>query len=147
MMISFLKDLKVPGPIPTDISRPFWAAAANGQFKLQHCLACERWVFYPRALCPHCWSEKLEWRDASGRGWVKTFSVVHKPGHPGWNVVAPYPVALIELEEGPTMLSLLVGTKPDRVNVGMAVRVRITEVGAHRLACFEPAPSTDGATS
>lgn len=137
-MNHILKDLNVPGPISTQISLPFWTAAHEGKLKLQRCTSCLDWVFYPRQICPHCWNTKLEWQGSCGRGKVKTFSVVYKPGHPAWKVVAPYVVALIQLEEGPTMLSLIVGTKPNRVQVGMPVQLRVVEIGEHSLPCFEP---------
>ena len=76
--------LKIPGPTITALTAPFWAAAQEGRLSIQHCEDCDNAVFYPRALCPHCWSERLVWKDASGRGRLKSFSVVHKPGHPGW---------------------------------------------------------------
>lgn len=64
-------------------------------------------MFYPRGHYTRCWSDDLRWNDASGLGVVKSFSHVHKPGHPGWKPAAPYIVILVELDEGPTMLSLL----------------------------------------
>ncbi|RJG02604.1 Zn-ribbon domain-containing OB-fold protein [Noviherbaspirillum sedimenti] len=137
-MYELLKDLRVPGPIPTAITRPFWTGVQENRFQLQFCNCCEKWVFYPRALCPHCWSDRLSWREASGIGRIKTFTVVHKPGHPAWTPMAPYALALIELKEGPTMLSLLVGVDPDQVMVGMPVKLHMTRVGELILPCFEP---------
>jgi len=130
------ESLAVPGPIPTNISRPFWDAAREGRFTLQRCDACGSWVFYPRSHCPHCWNPRLSWHQASGRGTVKSFSAIHRPGHPGWTVAAPYVVALIELAEGPTMLSTLVDVALDSVRVGMRVDVRFVLVGKFALPMF-----------
>ena len=57
-----------PLPVVDADTRPFWEAARRHRFLIQHCLSCERYVFYPRALCPHCHSDRLEWREASGEG-------------------------------------------------------------------------------
>jgi len=137
-MIADLEKLKVPGPIPTAISRPFWDAAKAGRFTLQRCEDCGKWVFYPRSHCPHCWSPRLTWHDASGRGTVKTFSIIHRPGHPAWNAVAPYALGLIQLEEGPTMLSTLVDVDHAALHVGLSVQVRFVQVGEFALPMFVP---------
>lgn len=138
-----LSDLKVPGPTITQLTAPFWDAAEAGRLHLQHCEACQRAVFYPRRICPHCWSDRLVWREASGRGHLKSFSIVHRPGHPGWAPAAPYVVGLVELAEGPTMLSLVLDEAP---SVGMALRLRPTRVGDRRLPAFEVVPTTDSPT-
>lgn len=137
-MSSAFDSLSVPGPIPSALTRPFWEGAAAGQFNLQHCLACERWIFYPRSHCPHCWSTRLSWREASGRGRLKSFSVVHKPGHPAWAAVAPYALGLVELQEGPTMLSTLTGAATDSWRVGMPLKVRFQRIGKFTLPMFTP---------
>lgn len=100
--------LEVPGPTLTELSRPFWEAAAQGQLMIQKCSACKRGVFYPRPICPHCWADALVWEQASGKGTLASFSQIWKPGHPGWLPVAPYYVGLVKLYEGPTMLSHIV---------------------------------------
>lgn len=138
-MMEVFSTLDVPGPIPTAISEPFWAALRNHAFVLQRCDDCERWVFYPRAHCPHCWGTQLSWQAASGRGVVKSFSVVHRPGHFAWGAAAPYTIAIVELDEGPTMLSQLLVTNAEQVTVGMRVSLRPVEVGKFVLPFFEEA--------
>lgn len=131
-----LADLHVPGPTRTALTAPFWTAAAEGRFILQHCRDCERWVFYPRRLCPHCWSPRLEWREASGRAKLETWSMIHRPGHPGWEPAAPYAIGIVRLSEGPTMLSHILVAGPQ---LHMPLKARFTRVGAETLPCFEPA--------
>lgn len=133
-----LAALEVPPPTPTGETQHFWDASAQGRFELQHCPGCDRWVFYPRALCPHCWGEDLRWREASGRATVRSFTVVHKPGHPGWAGAAPYVVAILSLAEGPTMLSLLRDVAPADVTVGLPVRIAFTTVGDFVLPTAVP---------
>jgi len=81
--------------------KTYFDALAEGRFMLQRCAACERWVFYPRVLCPHCGARALEWREASGRGVVYATSVVRRRADDGGD----HNVALIDLAEGPRLMS------------------------------------------
>ena len=133
-----LNALKTPGPTITALTQPFWDAVTQGRLKIQHCEDCAKAVFYPRPMCPHCWSKRLVWKEASGRGQLKSFSQVHKPGHPGWLPVAPYVVGLVELAEGPTMLSfILPGMRSP--GVGNALLLAPTAIGGRVLPAFKPA--------
>lgn len=128
--------LEIPGPTVTQLTRPFWDAAAEGKLLIQRCNGCDESIFYPRPICPKCWSSDLEWTQASGRGTIKSFSQIWKPGHPGWLPVAPYYVGLVELTEGPTMLSHIL-TNDDDVEVGSAVEFAPTQAGKHILPFFK----------
>jgi len=145
-MNDLFNTLKVPGPIPTALSEPFWTALRRGAFVLQHCDACGKTIFYPRAHCPHCWSERIAWRAASGRGTVKSFSTIHRPGHFAWTPVAPYVIALVELEEGPTMLSQLLVDDPADARVGLSVTMRPVDIGQYTLPFFAPSANPPEAT-
>jgi len=125
----------------TSVSKPFWDAVAQEGLELQHCAECGRWVHYPRVVCPYCWEGPLEWRPVSGIGVVKTFTVIERPGHPAWRAETPYVVALVELIEGATMLSNVVGVNPALVEVGMRVRVTFAIDGAQTLPQFVPVAS------
>ncbi|OSP54770.1 Zn-ribbon domain-containing OB-fold protein [Pseudoruegeria sp. SK021] len=128
-----LTDINVPGPTTIPLTEPFWDAAAEGRFILQLCGGCQQHVFYPREICPHCWSGDLHWVPASGQGTLKSFTIVHRPGHPGWMAVTPYTVGLVALAEGPTMLSHILGDAPQ---VGQAVGFAPTNIGGRVLPCF-----------
>ena len=130
-----LADLKVAGPIYEPLNQPFWDGAENGALKVQRCGACDRRVFYPRPLCPHCWSDALEWVTASGQARLKSFSEIWKPGHPGWIPVAPYLVGLVELAEGPTLLSHILADG-NAVSVGDRLTFAPTNIGGRTLPCF-----------
>jgi uncharacterized protein len=92
---------------------------------------------YPRTLCSHCWSDRPSWHDARGAGTLKSFLVVHRPGHPSWPPAVPYIVGLVALAEGPTMLSLILLPAPEAAVVGMALRVRFVKGGKTILPLFE----------
>jgi uncharacterized OB-fold protein len=111
----------IPLPRPTAISAPHWDGCREGVLRVQRCTTCRVLVFIPRAGCPHCLTETLEWIESSGRGTVYSYSVVHRPQRPEFEV--PYVVAIVELEEGWQMLTNLVDCAPEIVRVGMPVAV------------------------
>lgn len=129
--------IKVPGPAPTAVSMPFWQAAKQGELRLQHCGACQQWVFYPRVICPHCWSEDLSWKQASGRAHLRSFTVVHRPGHPAWTPAAPYVLAIVQLAEGPTMLTQVISPTAEHLSIGMGLQVSFQPIGDYVLPFFE----------
>jgi uncharacterized OB-fold protein len=133
-----LAALDVPGPTPTALSAPFWEAVAEGRLLVQHCGACDRTILYPRQICPHCWSDGLAWREASGRASLKTWSTIFKPGHPGWQPAAPYSIGLVVLEEGPTLLTHL-RVEPEGLAAGLRLRVVFMDIGGRIMPLFEPA--------
>jgi len=110
---------------------------AAGQFELQRCGACHKHIFYPRILCPHCGSSDLTWVAASGEGTVYSTTVTRRKVESGGD----FNVAIIELKEGPRLMSRVEGIRPDRVKIGLAVRARIAREQDEVLLVFDP---TDG---
>jgi uncharacterized OB-fold protein len=94
---------------------------AQGAFELQKCSGCGKHVFYPRVVCPHCGSDRLDWVAASGAGVVYSTTVVRRKPEAGGD----YNVALVDLAEGPRMMSRVVGIEPAAVRIGMKVKARI----------------------
>lgn len=94
-----------PRPVTDADNHPFLNGWREGQLCLQHCRGCEMAVFYPRPLCPHCWSTDLEWRQASGRGTVVSYSRIFRPNHPAFNDEVPIVLAEIRLAEGAALLA------------------------------------------
>jgi uncharacterized OB-fold protein len=137
-------DVQRPRPRPSDLTRPFWEATAEGRFLLQHCNACSAAIFYPRASCPTCGSTDLGWQDASGRGTLHTFTIPRRPTHPAFAGAPPIILAIVELAEGPRITTNLVECEPADVTVGMAVELTFDEVGddGFALPLFRPAPAS-----
>jgi uncharacterized protein len=79
-------------------------------------------VFYPRAICPHCHSDQLEWIVASGKGTIYTYTVAHQAFGP-FAADVPFVIALVELEEGARMMSRIIDAPRERVRIGAAVSV------------------------
>lgn len=128
-------------PPVNDASEPFWDATREKRFLLQWCKACDgEPIFYPREVCPRCLAPDLEWREASGRGVVHAVSVQHRPGNPKLAEDGPYPVVLVDLDEGARMMSNVVGCPADEVVIGMGVELTWEPLSDGRnLPLFEPA--------
>ena len=108
-------------PQPDLETQPFWDAAREGRLLIKRCNACARTHFYPRPFCPHCWSQDVEWMDASGRATLYTWSVVHRNDLPPFHERVPYVAAVVDLAEGPRMMTNVVDCEFDRLEVGMAL--------------------------
>ncbi len=128
-----VKPRAITAPPVTPEVQPFWDAAGRGEFLIKGCQKCSQVHFYPRAICPFCGSDRTEWRPASGRGTVYSYSVMRR-------AEVPYAIAYVTLEEGPTMVTNLVDCDLDRLRIGQAVRLvwKPTE-GGPPVPMFTPA--------
>src|SRR2546429_7883091 len=107
---------------------------AAGSFRIQRSRATGRYLFYPRVAEPLTGSTELDWVEACGQGVVYSTTVIRqKPPTPSYNL------ALIDLAEGPRMMSRVIGIPPQDVKIGMAVKARITHENDLALVVFEPA--------
>jgi len=123
-----------PGP-----DAQFAQALAQGRFQIQRCTACGQHVFYPRALCTHCGSGQLEWVDPSGVGCVYSSTTVRRKPQAGGD----YNVALVDLAEGPRLMSRVDGIAPEQVRIGMKVQARVIDDPAKgKLLVFIPQDAT-----
>lgn len=121
-------------------TRPFWDAVREGKLLLRSCNQCAKVHYYPRPFCPSCWSEDVTWVEASGRGTVYTYSTVYRNDLPPFNEQLPYVVAIVELEEGPRMMTRLVDTDGVELAVGMAVQADFTPIADDvSIVVFRPA--------
>ena len=125
-----MTDYAKPLPTLSDENRPFWEATKRNELHMQQCLDCMH-IRYPiNHVCPKCLSERVEWKRLSGRGEVFSYIVFHQVYHAGFAKDVPYNVAMIQLEEGPRMISNVVGAPVDQVKVGDKVEVvfdRVTD--------------------
>jgi uncharacterized OB-fold protein len=112
-----------PAPPATELTEPFWAGGLSGELRLQQCANCGH-IRYPiSTICPVCWSADCDWTPLSGRGTVQSHIVFERAYHEAWAGQVPYVVALIELDEGPVLVSNVVGVPPSAVRVGQPVTV------------------------
>ncbi len=129
-----------PLPTPDADSQAYWDALKEGRLLLQRCRACGHKQVYQQAICRHCGAEELVHEQASGRGTVHSFSVVHRAPGPAFKQDTPYAVLLVELEEGPRMISSLIGADPMSVVFDMPVELVGDPIdGGTVLPRFRPA--------
>ena len=114
-----------PVPRITQLTKPYWDGAFQGRLMLPHCHSCGRSFFRPEVACTHCFATDWSWKQASGRGALYSFTVLHRAPVAGLKM--PLVFAIVELEEGPMMYTSLVGCESERVSIGMQLEV-----------CFEP---------
>lgn len=128
-----------PLPEPDEESKPFWDAAMDGRLVLMKCGDCGTWRLPSRQHCDNCLSTKYTWEEASGKGVVRTFGVMHQLYHPGFAAEIPYTLAIVELDEGPRLPTNIVGAKKEDVRVGMPVKVTFEKHEDVALPKFTPA--------
>ena len=128
----------VPRPAPESI--PYWEAARQHRLSLPRCEDCEQHWFPPSRSCPHCLSANFTFQDVSGHGKVYSFVTFHRPYHPAFTEEVPYVVALVELDEGPRLLTNILGIAPEEVRCDMPVVVTYDDVdNEHSIPKFRPA--------
>jgi len=129
-----------PLPQVDEVNRPFWEATRRRELVLQRCRDC-RQVWYPAATnCPKCLSTNFEWSAMSGCGTVWSFIVYHHCWHRGFEKDIPYNVAMVQLEEGPIVISNIVNVKNDSIEVGMPVKV-VFEPATEQVTLFKFIPA------
>ncbi|MBR8651887.1 OB-fold domain-containing protein [Achromobacter sp. Marseille-Q0513] len=109
-------------------------ALDRGIFLIQRCDGCERAVFHPRMICPHCGADRLSWFEPDGAGVVYSTTVVRRKPEAGGD----YNVALVDLKEGVRLMSRVEGVPPEAVRIGMSVRARIASENGQGLLVFAP---------
>jgi uncharacterized OB-fold protein len=129
-----------PQPRATPDNAPMLAAwRAEGALELQRCSSCGRAVFYPRAICPYCWSAALRWFRSTGRGRIVSYSRIHRGLAECFQPEAPIVLAEIRLEEEAAMIARVIAPDPDEVHSGMEVElIPLPEAARFPLPTFRP---------
>jgi uncharacterized OB-fold protein len=140
--------VNVPAPEPrrfvpqaTPETQPFWDGTKAGELRLQRCDACAHAYFPPRPFCPKCASRKVSWFKASGRATLYSYVIHHRP-MPGFT--PPYSIAVVELTEGPRMMTNIVNCPqtPEALQLDMPVEVTFIKLSdAIALPQFQPVKS------
>ena len=140
------REIRKPLPEITPVTRPFWDGAAQGKLLLQRCPDCGHYIWTPCPVCVECGSERLQWTEVSGRGTIYSFTVIRQVAGRGSSKAfekdIPYVVAWVDLDEGPRMVSNVVGCPVDEVKIAMRVSVVFEPASAEiSLPKFRPAVS------
>ncbi len=117
-----------PLPVLTEESRPFWEGCQHGKLLLQYCSECHQYQFYPRLYCMQCSSNELQWVEVSGHGIIYSYTIIHQNKSPEFVNDTPYYVAIVQLEEGPRMLSNIVEGDATALRVDLPVTVVFDQV-------------------
>ena len=121
-------DVSKPLPAITTEAKPFWDAAAEQKLMIQRCQECNAWVWTPRPACNECGSEKIEWTQMSGRGEVYSFTVIRqvvgRAASKAFEPDIPYVIAWVDLDEGPRLITNIIGCPVEDVKLGMKVAVQ-----------------------
>ena len=110
------QERKIQAPQPNPETKAFWDAAAAGRLMIGKCNACGKVHYYPRALCPFCFSDRTQLQQTSGNGTIYTYSVMRR-------APIPYAIAYVTLAEGPTMMTNIVDCDLDKIRIGQTVKL------------------------
>lgn len=132
-----------PVPPVDDLNRKFWDGLQAGQLRFQRCQECRNAWLPPREECPSCWSDQWVYEASSGRATLISWIVYHKAYHPYFQDKIPYNVGVVELEEGPRMLTNLVTDDHASLEIDQPVELVIQEEAGFALARFKPAAPGD----
>jgi uncharacterized OB-fold protein len=125
---------RIPVPAQSLESKPFWDAAAQGRFLIKRCTACNQPHWYPRNLCPFCFSSDTVWRESPGEGVIYTFSVMRR------NTPVPYAIGYVTLDEGVSLMTNFVDCDLDALKIGQRVKLKWTSTeGGPPVFTFTPA--------
>ena len=134
------REYKLPIPVADEASAPFFAGAKERWLMLLRCTQCGRHRLPGRERCADCWSTESEWAQASGRGKLYSFGIMHQQYHPAFAEVIPYNYALVELEEGPRLVTNIVDCPHEELRVDMPVEAVFDDVSEETtLVRFRPA--------
>ena len=127
-------------PSPTPDTQPYWDGLNAGRLRLQRCGACGKIRHYPRPVCDTCYSMKIDWIDATGRGTLHSWTITHYAFHPGFKGDLPYTLLTVDLDEGVRMQSQARGIDETALRVGLRVKIAYEKVkDGLTLPVFVPA--------
>jgi uncharacterized protein len=128
-----------PIPVATPETAPFWEGTAAGELRIQKCVDCQQFYFYPRPFCPKCLSDNVVWERVSGRATLASYVINYRP-MPQFESNDPQIIALVNLEEGPRLMTNIVGIapEPDLLTLDMPLLVQFQPRGDMWLPVFTP---------
>lgn len=140
--------LPAPTPSTTLETEAFWKATADDQLLLKHCTACDSHYYYPRHHCPECAGTETEWVEASGAGTIYSYTITRQIGisEGGYDEATPFVLAYVQLEEGPYMLTNIIDTDSESLEIGEPVEVAFSETDGEsdiKLPRFRPVKAED----
>jgi uncharacterized OB-fold protein len=130
--------MSFPEPDITPLNQPYWDGLKQGELRFQRCKSCGNCWLPARESCPKCLAAEPEWRASSGRGKIVSWVVYHTAYHDAFADRVPYDVTLVELDEGPRLLTNIVnGGRGAHLSIDAAVKLAIEREGELALARFK----------
>ncbi len=113
-------------PQATPETQEFWDGLKRHELRIQKCVDCDKFYFFPRPFCPleGCSSSNVTWETVSGKGKLHTYVISHR-GFGPWAEDTPYVIAVVELDEGPRMMTNIVNVEPEPENLPADMPVEI----------------------
>jgi uncharacterized OB-fold protein len=128
-----------PLPVKTAENAPYWESAKAHALELPCCVACGAFRYPPAPHCPRCLSDETEWQQVSGRATLYSFIIVHQRYDPSFAEDTPYNVAVVELDEGPRLVTNIVGVENAALRIGMPLAITYEDMTEEfTLAKFRP---------
>ena len=123
---------KYPKPVTNPETAHFWEQTAKGKLMFKRCTACGEAHYFPRSICPFCFSDKTEWEEASGEATIYTFSLMRK------SPTGPYAIAYVTLKEGPSLQTNIVDCDIETLTIGQKVKLVFKPTDGAPLPFFTP---------
>jgi uncharacterized OB-fold protein len=137
-----MSEYKKPLPLITKLSKVFYDGCKEGKLLYQMCKDCDEVIFFPKQVCANCMGRDLEWKESQGKGKIHTFTVTYDSAPPEFVADCPYALAIINLDEGFSMMSNIVECDPEKIACDMPVEVVFDPVTPEiTLPRFRPAAS------
>jgi uncharacterized OB-fold protein len=133
-----------PVPKPTPDTQNYWDGTAAGELRIQRCDDCGHAYFYPRPYCPECSSTNVTWITSCGRARLHTY-LINYYAAPGFESDVPYAIAVVELEEGPRMMTNIVGVEntPENLVLDMPLEVTFEARDDYTVPVFRPVGTSE----
>jgi len=129
----------LPEPDLSELGRPFWDALKQGQLTFQRCTGCGHAWLPARSECPQCLGATWQREPAKGEATLVSWVVYHQPYHPAFSKRLPYTVAIVQLDEGPRMITNIVSTDPKQLRIDQRLALQIEQDGTLAVPRFKPA--------
>ena len=123
-------------PVADTFSRTWWDACRDHRLLVRRCRTCDVVHFPPRRACPVCWSDEVDWHEVTGRGRLYSYSVVRENDLPAFREAVPYVVAVVDLDEGPRLMTTIIESASDALAVDAAVEVVFVDRGDWTFPAF-----------
>jgi uncharacterized OB-fold protein len=126
-------------PEPTNATKEYWEYTKEEQLAIPYCSECEDFFFFPRSRCPICMAEDIDFRTVSGNATLVSYTTIHRAPTRNYQDMAPYVNALVDLEEGVRLMTILDVESEDELSIGMDLEVTFAETESeYKLPFFAP---------